>query len=190
MKECSTCKKEKPLDKFHNNSSMPDGKAYSCKECKNNVRSKIQERYKEKWRDKNPREKTPNKIKECSKCGEKKKYIKFNKNSSKKDGLSNQCKNCQNKQAKEYRKRIKKKVIKAYGGQCECCGITNIGFLTIDHVNDNRKEHIKELDTFEGSAFYSKLYELNYPDNYNLRILCYNCNCGRERNGGICPHND
>jgi hypothetical protein len=19
-------------------------------------------------------------------------------------------------------------------------------------------------------------------------VLCYNCNCGRERNGGICPH--
>ena len=26
----------------------------------------------------------------------------------------------------------------------------------------------------------------NFPD--FLQILCFNCNCGRNRNGGICPH--
>ena len=24
------------------------------------------------------------------------------------------------------------------------------------------------------------------PD--TIQILCFNCNCGRARNGGICPH--
>jgi hypothetical protein len=23
-----------------------------------------------------------------------------------------------------------------------------------------------------------------------LRLLCFNCNCGRAKNGGICPHEE
>lgn len=27
-----------------------------------------------------------------------------------------------------------------------------------------------------------------FPD--ELQLLCFNCNCGRQRNGGVCPHVD
>lgn len=29
---------------------------------------------------------------------------------------------------------------------------------------------------------------LNYPEGY--QVLCYNCNCGKSINNGICPHLD
>jgi hypothetical protein len=34
VKRCSTCKMEKPLDSFRNNSSAKDGKSYQCMECR------------------------------------------------------------------------------------------------------------------------------------------------------------
>lgn len=33
MKACSKCKVEKPLDEFHRNKSVADGRAKQCKEC-------------------------------------------------------------------------------------------------------------------------------------------------------------
>ena len=34
MKRCRTCKKEKSLEEFGNKSETPDGKRYSCRECR------------------------------------------------------------------------------------------------------------------------------------------------------------
>jgi 5-methylcytosine-specific restriction endonuclease McrA len=34
MKVCSTCKKSKEFDDFHNDKTQPDGKRHECKECK------------------------------------------------------------------------------------------------------------------------------------------------------------
>jgi hypothetical protein len=34
----------------------------------------------------------------------------------------------------------------------------------------------------------NRFYKNNFPRGY--RILCYNCNCGRALNNGICPHKD
>lgn len=41
----------------------------------------------------------------------------------------------------------------------------------------------------EGVAYFA-LFALNPADLYpkDIQILCYNCNLGREKNGGICPH--
>lgn len=38
-----------------------------------------------------------------------------------------------------------------------------------------------------GYDFYRWLRKHSYPKG-NFRLLCFNCNCGRELNGGICPH--
>jgi hypothetical protein len=62
-------------------------------------------------------------------------------------------------------------------------------FLTLDHSNDDggkRADGRKE----GGYSFYKKLKRLEYPQNLGLRTLCWNCNCGRARNGGICPHKE
>lgn len=97
------------------------------------------------------------------------------------------CQNCQNKRTAALRRfhiQAKKDVIAGYGGKCECCGETEFYFLTIDHkFNDGSIDPISK----NPSKFYSNLRKLGYTkDRY--RLLCWNCNIGRDRNGGICPH--
>lgn len=72
----------------------------------------------------------------------------------------------------------KLKFIEAYGGKCACCGETEIMFLTADHINrDGNKDRIRDK--------YRRYVQNPRTD---IRILCFNCNCGRELNNGICPH--
>jgi len=78
-------------------------------------------------------------------------------------------------------------VFNAYGGcKCACSGCleSNIKFLTIDHINNNGTSERKNFGS--GGIFYKYLIKNNYPAGY--QVLCYNCNCGRGANGGICPH--
>jgi len=85
-------------------------------------------------------------------------------------------------------KNIKIKVMTHYSnGQpiCACCGESLLGFLTIDHINGCGSKHRKELGG-NGTKLYRWLIRNNYPKGY--QVLCYNCNCGRDKNGGICPH--
>lgn len=81
---------------------------------------------------------------------------------------------------------IRAEMIAAYGGTCACCGESAREFLTIDHVNGGGSRHSKSLGG-GGRAVLMYLYKLGWPkDGY--RLLCYNCNSGRERFGGVCPH--
>ncbi len=81
-------------------------------------------------------------------------------------------------------KTLKQKVIKAYGGKCECCGISEHDFLTIDHIYRDGKEDRKKHGA--GSNFYRVLEKMGYPkDRY--RLLCMNCNFV-QRYGNPCPH--
>jgi hypothetical protein len=80
---------------------------------------------------------------------------------------------------KEHDLEIRIKFIEMYGGKCECCGETQVDFLTLDHIDysskgkweTGRKGYVKALDKYR-------------PDLY--QVLCYNCNCARRH--GICPH--
>jgi len=83
-----------------------------------------------------------------------------------------------------YRKRTRKLVIKKYGGRCACCGITEILFLTIDHKDGDGAKDRQRWGG--GAAWYMELLRIDLRD--DLQVLCYNCNMGREVNGGICPH--
>lgn len=79
---------------------------------------------------------------------------------------------------------MKKKIVEAYGGKCECCGITDHEFLTIDHIYRDGKEDRKKYGA--GAAFYKVLERMGYPkDRY--RLLCMNCNYV-QRYGDPCPH--
>jgi hypothetical protein len=86
--------------------------------------------------------------------------------------------------ARSYRERIKKEVISHYGGQCSCCGCSDIRVLSIDHINRDGAKHREE--TGHGEKFYLWLRRNGYPTGY--RVLCFNCNSGRELNDGVCPH--
>jgi hypothetical protein len=70
--------------------------------------------------------------------------------------------------------------------QCSCCGEKMLGFLTIDHVNNDGAVHRKTVKS--GVVFYCWLKNNGFPAGF--QILCYNCNCGRAKNHGICPHKD
>jgi len=76
----------------------------------------------------------------------------------------------------------KKKVLDYYGRLCTCCGESNESFLTIDHVNSDGALHRKTMKSY----FYYWLVKHNFPPGF--QTLCYNCNLGRARNGGVCPH--
>lgn len=80
---------------------------------------------------------------------------------------------------------LRGQVIAGYGGKCACCGETEYHFLDIDHINNDGKPDRERFDDFR--AFYRWLRKNGFPrDNYQL--LCSNCNQGKRRNRGICPH--
>lgn len=81
---------------------------------------------------------------------------------------------------------IKACVFQHYGGECVCCHEKNLSFLTIDHIENNGREHGTGKTRYKGMALYRLLKKLNYPQ--GVRILCFNCNIGRQNNRGICPH--
>ena len=66
---------------------------------------------------------------------------------------------------------------------CSCCGEKELTFLTIDHIDGGGTQHRKEVPASNLSRW---LIKNNFPEGYD--ILCFNCNCGRYKNGGICPH--
>ena len=96
------------------------------------------------------------------------------------------------KRGREYWAAERHRAMMAYGGyHCACCGETEPMFLSLDHVNNDGAEHRRELG-YDGngkgasSATLSWLRKNNYPEGF--QILCMNCNCGKARNGGVCPH--
>lgn len=98
------------------------------------------------------------------------------------------------KKCREYRYRLRMKVLIHYGGnppKCSCrgCNETKIKFLTIDHIEGGGTQHRKQLslgNLGRGRILYQWLKNNNFPEGY--QVLCYNCNQGRAHNNGICPH--
>jgi len=86
----------------------------------------------------------------------------------------------------------KQRVMNHYGGRCLCCGESCLDFLTIDHIQENGAEHRRRIAPNHrgkgpgGDLFYRWLENNNYP--VGFQVLCYNCNIGKHRNDGICPH--
>jgi hypothetical protein len=99
--------------------------------------------------------------------------------------------NCRH--AKKTNRKNRLSCLVAYGGNppiCSCCGETETRFLTLDHINNDGKKHRESLNTTAGHIFYRHLVKLGFPKDVPLAVLCYNCNCGRQANGGICPHKE
>ena len=84
----------------------------------------------------------------------------------------------------KYSKNLRIHIINHYGNKCYCCGETEIKFLTIDHLNNNGYEFRKK--GIRGLAIYRWIIKNDFPKDIN--IACFNCNCGRAKNNGICPH--
>jgi len=94
-----------------------------------------------------------------------------------------------NEYDKRYRRemviKLRAEMIAAYGGRCTCCGEDESLFLTLEHLKNDGAEHRKKL----GNQYrvLKDLKKRDWPkDNYT--VLCYNCNCAKRGNHGICPH--
>jgi hypothetical protein len=96
-------------------------------------------------------------------------------------------------QKKHFKERLltrnekRRKVIEHYGNKCACCGETIYDFLTIDHKNNDGCIHRKKIGV-GSTVIINYIIKNNYPE--DIQILCWNCNFGKSRNGGICPHKD
>jgi hypothetical protein len=86
--------------------------------------------------------------------------------------------------ASEYRQRRRREVVELYGGMCDCCGEAETLFLTLDHAEDDgaasRRSGLSNAGLLADAV-------ARYGDGY-YRLLCWNCNSGRQLNNGICPH--
>jgi len=89
---------------------------------------------------------------------------------------------------KRNQDRVRNAVFAAYGGfVCACCGETEPKFLSIDHIHNNGgQERRSGLYGNSGTAFYLWLRKNAFPSGY--QVLCMNCQVGKHRNNGVCPH--
>lgn len=115
----------------------------------------------------------------CTSCGKKK-------------SVDTRCRSCKNKRKETARsgqaakkllkKRYRAEVIVLLGAKCACCGEDTPGFLTIEHKNNDGNRERRECDQL---AMYRAILKGGRPD---IELACFNCNCGRAANGGVCPH--
>lgn len=77
---------------------------------------------------------------------------------------------------------IKEEVLRHYGPACRCCGITEMVFLTLDHVDG--VPVLPRDRTDGGIQLYRRVRREGYPTGF--QTLCWNCNYAKS-NGG-CPH--
>jgi hypothetical protein len=126
---------------------------------------------------------------ECKVCNKKHKKIyyrnNFNKISLRAKIWGKQHRKERTRYMRTLRHNTKLKIINYYGGKCACCGESNLIFLNIDHINNDGAEHRRKIGRRKNDI-YLWIKSNNFPPGF--QVLCFNCNCGRQLNGGICPH--
>jgi hypothetical protein len=100
--------------------------------------------------------------------------------------LNPDCKTCFVAKAMERRKAVRVRVTERLGGKCFCCGETEPMFLTIDHKDGDGAAHRRELNNIGGKLY---IWLAGRPEeDHRFQVACWNCNSGRDLNGGLCPH--
>ena len=98
-----------------------------------------------------------------------------------------------NERGRNSRKQLRADGFEHYGKACACCGEANLKFLTFDHPENNGAAHKVELAgsyyNASSTTVLRELRRLGWPEGV-LIVLCWNCNSGRQYNGGICPHRE
>lgn len=89
---------------------------------------------------------------------------------------------------RERNQQLRAVAFAAYGGfRCVCCGETKHSMLTLDHVENNGKEHRKSIKGLRwAGTMYLWLIKNGFPPGF--QVLCYNCNISKFRCGGVCEH--
>lgn len=112
----------------------------------------------------------------CDGCGSHKPVAEFY-------GHRTICRSCYSTINRLAHRRRREKIIKKYGGKCECCGEDRSEFLTVDHVNGGGNKEKRRLGV---SRLIVRLANCPRLDGY--RLLCQNCNSSLAF-FGYCPHN-
>lgn len=79
-------------------------------------------------------------------------------------------------------------VLRAYGGVCVCCGESILELLTFDHINRDGAEWRRQNAGRSVVSFLIEQHTKTGAWDPTFQILCFNCNSGRERHDGVCPH--
>lgn len=184
MKICTKCKQELDESLFGKQKGTKSGIRAICKNCANSLAKKRYWDNPEKSRNaqREYREKNPDKYKEYYQAnlgtlrdkGKIRARIARSKWTEAQRSRANQIR-------KDSRSTVKEKFLKMYGSKCTCCGELDVRFLTIEHILGQVGK--KKQGSHRSYNHAIKEYR---PDLYE--ILCYNCNCAKFRNGGICPH--
>ena len=85
---------------------------------------------------------------------------------------------------RERQRKLRLKALIHYGGnppKCNCCGESEIKFLSFDHINGGGNKERNETSRWIGQY----LRQMNYPEGF--QVLCYNCNLSKGFYK-ICPH--
>ena len=204
IKLCSSCFVEKPLDQFYVDGGKPTAR---CKDCKKSWQKEWRNRngasYK---RPQSDLASLPPSPKECSTCGVCKPPEEFYKSRYK----QTRCRDCHRGYQRKWNRanpdsskntwkqrnparsqamdrdcnrRLRLKVLAAYGNSCACCGESRYEFLAIDHINGGGRKHRQEAGN--SRAVYKFLADNDYPEGF--RVLCHNCNLSIGFYG-FCPH--
>jgi len=81
---------------------------------------------------------------------------------------------------------LRAEVIAALGSCCRCCGESEPIFLELDHIRNDGASHRREIGRGAYTT-YTHVKAAGFPQD-RFQLLCANCNQGRQRNGGVCPH--
>ena len=96
------------------------------------------------------------------------------------------------KRTRDYWKNLRLEIMMAYGGLiCACCGETEPKFFSIDHIFNDGAEHRRSFGyDANGKGADTRVIAWIKANNFpgGFQVLCMNCNHGKARNGGICPH--
>ena len=79
----------------------------------------------------------------------------------------------------DYREKLKRETIAAYGGKCVVCGETDFVVLVLDHIHDDAKQDRNENKHNGGYKMYQYLKRENWPKGKH-QVLCHNCNFRKE----------
>lgn len=116
-------------------------------------------------------------------------------------GVLSYCRPCQNARSmksqnedpqahldrcRTYRQKIRREMIKAYGGKCACCGESIPEFLALDHKKGGGTRMRKLLCNNTSQTMYRLVRDQGYPKS-KYQLLCHNCNGAKAWYGG-CPH--
>ena len=170
---CDRCRKKKPIEQFGRRTGRGDGRARVCKRCVTDRRNLLNAADREgvARRQREYRTSLSPELREDARIRASIWYI------ENRDHVLTR--------ARARRLALRAEMLAAYGNCCSCCGESEEAFLTLDHVDRDGADHRRRLGT--NFAVWQELKRKGWPKR-GYTLLCYNCNCGRERNGGVCPH--